>query len=90
MAKQEKISLAEFDKLVATVVVKGAWKKICEEVKQTGQPQRITDIKRGQFAAVVRAAKEAGLQEKHDNKALWVAIAPTPTQLAEAKSGAKK
>jgi len=54
----------------------GQWTKICEEVKKTGQPVKVSEITRGQCWALRRTSREAGLESRVVDKGTAVIVMP--------------
>jgi len=71
----EKISLEEFEAAQANPR-KGKWTEIIEQVKETGEPVKVSGLTKGQVAAGARAAKRSGLRIKADYKNGTLYIAP--------------
>jgi len=64
--KVNQLSEQEADKMAESMktTTKGKWKELCEQVKKTRKPVKVTDITRGQGAAIHRTAKEQGCRVK--------------------------
>ena len=72
----EEISEDEFAELESAKTKKGKWSELCEHVKSSGQAVKKSGLSRGQVAALVRAAEEAGLRSVANYKKGQVALAP--------------
>jgi len=72
----EKITAAEAEKELAKVSVRGKWSDLIAQILKDKQPRRVTELKRGQIAALHRAAREAKLRTKADYKNGSMVIAP--------------
>lgn len=90
-----KVSMEEAEKLLKDKgTQKASWQKIIFDVKKSGQPVKVTNLKSGQIAGGYRAAKEAGLRSAQSYKEGWILIAPalkkTPKQVVEKPSAIPK
>jgi len=72
----EKITAAEAEKELAKVSVRGKWSDLIAQILKDKQPRRVTELKRGQIAALARAVKEAKMRYKADYKNGTIVIAP--------------
>lgn len=75
MVKVETISTEEANKEFAAKRVKGQWAEIIGQVKETGEPRKISDLTRGQVAALYRSAKGSGLAVRTNYKDGYVVLA---------------
>ena len=92
---QLEVSMEEAEKLLSEKgTQKASWSKICLEVKKSGQPVKVINLKSGQIAGGYRAAKEAGLRSAQSYKEGWILIVPaskkTPKQVVEKPSAIPK
>ena len=64
MVKTRKITVAEAERAIKDKPTRqvGKWAEVCKAVADTGLPVEVTDITRGQVAAVARKAKDVGLR----------------------------
>lgn len=73
--KTEKITEEQFDEAKAGRRV-SKWNGIIQDVKDTGDPVKITGLTKGQVSAGYRTAKAAGMRVKANYKDLELLIAP--------------
>lgn len=84
----EKISMDESEKLLKDKgTQKASWQKICFEVKKTGEPVKVSNLKSGQIAGGYRAAKESGLRSVQSYKEGWILIAPAAKKIPGQMAG---
>ena len=74
--KVGKITEKEFEAAEAAKAKKGKWTEVIKEVIEEGECQKITELSRGQVAALYRAAKAAGVKVVASYKDNSVSLAP--------------
>jgi len=74
--KIKKISLSEAEEEFSKQRRRGAWTQLLEQVKSEGSPVKVSDLSRGQIAALCRRAKELGIKYKANYSEGYVILAP--------------
>lgn len=64
MVKTKNMTMKEAEKAIADKPsrVVGKWAEVCKTVQDTGAPVEVSEITRGQVAALARKAKDEGLR----------------------------
>lgn len=78
MVKVSKIALAEAEETFAKIPErkKGQWTELTEKVKKEHQAVTVTDITAGQYSALYRKCKDAGLRFRSLGAGKGVIILP--------------
>ena len=76
MAEAEEISVEEFEEEMekAAATRKGKWVEVIAGVVESGCPVKVSDLSRGQLAALQRAAKEAKIRSRASWKEGWIVL----------------
>jgi len=76
MVKIEKTTPEEMEKQASKRAVAGKWTKLLAEIEADGVPRKVSDLTRGQIAALYRSARDAGMDYVTSYKDGYIIIGP--------------